>query len=339
MNQLEIEALLDKLLAQTEDDLEKVFNRRLKSIQFRISEMFRKYEKNGELGWTEVNQQDRLAIELANIAKELTGDYRLIIRELQQSFQYQYLEGYLRTAYLLEKAAGSEMGFMIPSVATIKEVLLNPIAELTLSAVLQQHRNEIVRKINIEIAQGFQNGESYSQIAKRIEKTVNFRKNRALVVARTEGGRVRSLIGEKAEETAKKFVEITGVWMSALDFSVRDSHKTLDGQKTDKEGYFRYLGLKAKGPHQWNVPSMDIQCRCVKLRLVNNMLPEYRRGRDYMDPNYQQKLANRIDKLMADESLTYKQALKKAQKEISPPSVMREYETFEQWHGRLKKAS
>jgi len=336
MNQLEIEALLDKLLTQTEDDLEKVFNRRLRAIQSRVAEMFKRYEKQGELSWTQVNQQDRLAMELASIAKELTGDYRYIIREMQKSFQYQYIEGYLRTAYLLEKAAGSEMGFVIPSASTIKEVLLNPIAELTLSAVLQQHRNEIVRNTNIEIAQGFQAGESYAQIAKRIEKSVGFSKNKVRLVARTESGRTRSVMGEKAEEVAKKFVELTGLWMSALDLRVRKSHRTLDGQKTDAEGYFHYRGMKAKGPHQWGVASMDIQCRCVKLRLVNGMLPEVRRGRDYMDADYQEKLAERIEDLMAKESLTYRQALKKAQKEISPPSVVRDFETFEDWLERQK---
>ncbi|MDZ5711649.1 phage minor head protein [Jeotgalibacillus haloalkalitolerans] len=339
MNQLQIEELLDKLLKQSEDDLEKVFNKRLRSIQFQVSEMYRKYEKDGELGWTEVNKYDRFGKEMANIAKELTGDYRMIIRELQKSLEYQYVEGYLRTAYLLENFAGSEMGFTVPSVEMIKSVLLNPIAELTLSAVMQQHRNEIVRNVNIEIAQGIQAGEGYSQIAKRLEKTVGFSKNKARLVARTESGRVRSLSGEKAEEQAAKFVEITGLWMSALDFRVRKSHRILDGQKTDKEGYFHYMKLKAKGPHQWNVASMDIQCRCVKLRLVNGMIPEVRRGRNYADPIYQQKLADRIEKYMGDESLTYKKALKQAQKEILPPSKVMDYEPFEKWKERQPKAS
>lgn len=339
MNQLEIEELLDKLLNRTESDIEEVFNRRLRTILQQIAQMFEKYERGGELSWTDVNKYDRFTKEMKRMASELTGDYQQIIRQLQNSHQLTYVEGYLRHAYLFEKAAGTEMGFSVPTVAAVKQILLNPIAQLTLTAVLQQHRTEIVRRLNIEISQGIIAGEGYAEIATRIRNAVGFSKNKARLVARTEGGRIRTLAGEKAEEQAAKFVDIQGLWMSALDFRVRTSHRKLDGQKTDAEGYFRYKGMKSKAPHLWGVPSMDIQCRCVKLRLVNGMMPEYRRGRDYMDSNYQKKLANRIEKFMADESLTYKQALKKAQKEVSPPSVVREYEPFDKWKERQPKAS
>lgn len=50
-----------------------------------------------------------------------------------------------------------------------------------------------------------------------------------------------------------------------------------------------------------------------------------------MDPEYQRKLAERIDKYMADNGLTYKQALKRAHKEISPPSTVVPFKSFEEW--------
>lgn len=50
-----------------------------------------------------------------------------------------------------------------------------------------------------------------------------------------------------------------------------------------------------------------------------------------MDPDYQRKLAERIEKYMADNGLTYKQALKRAQKEISPPSAVVPFKSFEEW--------
>ncbi|MFP3361915.1 phage head morphogenesis protein, partial [Planococcus sp. SIMBA_143] len=77
----------------------------------------------------------------------------------------------------------------LPSPATIKEALLNPIAELTLPKILQQHRNETVRKINLELAQGIQAGESYWVMAKRLERVLAFSSNKARTVATTEAGR------------------------------------------------------------------------------------------------------------------------------------------------------
>jgi len=119
--------------------------------------------------------------------------------------------------------------------------------------------------------------------------------------------------------------------MSALDLRVRHSHRILDGKETDSEGYFHYKGWKAKGPHLWGVPSMDIQCRCLKITKVNGMLPEYRRGRNYMDPDYQEKLADRIEQYMADDGVTYKQALKQAQREIQPPSTTLPFVSYNDW--------
>jgi len=56
--------------------------------------------------------------------------------------------------------------------------------------------------------------------------------------------------------------------------------------------------------------------------MVNGKLPEYRRGKDYMDCTYQKKGAARIDAYMEDIGLTYKQAFPKAYKEVKPPSIV-----------------
>ncbi|MFT9819217.1 hypothetical protein [Lysinibacillus sp. NPDC056185] len=45
--------------------------------------------------------------------------------------------------------------------------------------------------------------------------------------------------------------------------------------------------------------------------MVNGKLPEYRRGKDYMDDTYQKQLAARIDAYMFDLGLTYGKLLTK----------------------------
>ena len=334
LNQLEIEQQLDKLSESTESDIEEVFNKRLQEILKQIAGMYAKYEQDGELSWTNINRYNRYQKEMNLIKKELNKDYRKIIKKLQKSNENIYLEGYLLSSYLYEMSTGQDMGFSIPSVKTIKDVLLNPIAELTLPKIFENHRNEIVRKIKIELAQGIQAGEGYATIAKRIEKTVKFSQYKARTVARTEGARARSISAEKSEEQASKHVDITGVWLSSLDTRVRLSHRALDGEETNAEGYFTYGPNKATAPLLWIGPqsaSLTINCRCVKLRKINNMIPAYRRGRNYMDLSFQQKLADRIEKYMADDGFTYKQALKRAEKEIQPPSVTFEYITYDDW--------
>ncbi|WP_240458703.1 phage minor head protein [Virgibacillus sp. Bac330] len=336
MNQLEIEEYLDKLAQQTESDIEEVFNRRLRVILNQLSAMYEKYGNgDGEISWTDVNKYSRLTKELNRINKVLNDGYKEIVKMLQQSTENIYLEGYLRHMYLYEMSTGYSMRVTLPTMEVIREILKNPISKLTLPSIFEEHRNQIIRRINIEIAQGIQAGEGYAVIARRLQKSVYFGRNKARTVVRTEAGRARSIAAEKSEERASKYVQITGVWLSALDLRVRKSHRQLDGKETDAEGYFHYKGMKAKGPHHWGVPHMDINCRCIKLRKVNGMFPEYRRGRDYMDPKYQEKLAERMEQFMADESLTYKQALKRAQEEVQPPSTTIPFTSYDEWYKKL----
>ncbi|MGX2958036.1 phage minor head protein [Peribacillus sp. JNUCC 23] len=332
MDQLEIEEILDKRLMVAETELEKVFAKRLKVILFQLSEMYRKYEKNGELSFTELNKYNRFQKEMKLISEMFTDDYKQIIKDVQAQSENQFVAKYLMTAYLVEMAVtdGTDMGFDIPSIGVIQEALLNPIDKLTLPSIFKEHRNEIVRKIQIELSQSMIAGEGYATMAKRIEKAVGFSQKKARLVARTEVGRARSIASEKVIEQASNYADMGAVWMSMLDHRVRISHRELDGQKTDKNGFFHYKSWKAKAPRLWGIASMDIQCRCVKLMTVNGLLPINRRERDYMDDKYQQKLADRIDKYM--ENMTYKQALKKAQKEIQPPSRVIPYMSYDKWY-------
>lgn len=335
MNQMEIWALLDSLLAKTESEIEKVFALRLKAILFQVSEMHRKYSIDGkEPSWTDLNKYNRFQKEMEVISKMFNDDYKQLVKLINQSLQTQYVEDYLRHAYLFQMFASTEMGFTIPSMAVITAAVANPVEFLTLHKVLEQHRNEIIRKINIEISQSLIAGEGYATMAKRIENAVSFNQKKARLVARTEAGRCRSIAEENAAEKASKHAKMDKVWQSALDLRVRAAHRELDGQKADKEGYFHYDGLKAKGPHLWFRANLDINCRCVVIRLVNGMFPEYRRGRDYTDASYQQKLADRIDKYMED-GQTYAQSLKRAQKEIHPPNKVIKYVEFEDWKKEL----
>jgi len=261
----------------------------------------------------------------------LNQDYKAVAKEIAEMQQTIFVENYLMHAYLFEMTDGKVPGFDLPTMAVIKEALTNPIEFLTLPKVLEGHRNEIIRKLNIEIAQSLQIGEGYYMMAKRIENAVGFHRKKALLVARAEAARSQSISAEKVVEEAEKYVKMGKVWASSLDLRVRMAHRKLDGQKADKNGYFHYQGMKAKAPCLWGRADMDISCRCIVLYTVNGRLPEYRRGRDYTDNDYQERLKKRTEKIMDNEELTYLQALKVAQREIQPPSKTFNYVPYADW--------
>ncbi|WP_312130766.1 phage head morphogenesis protein [Lysinibacillus capsici] len=331
MNQQEINRILDDLEAKAERYIEVVFARRLKMILAQMLEMHRKFGKNGQATWTDVNKYNRFNQEMKLIAQQLNADYKEIIKLIQASEERLYIERYLLLAYLLQQSTGEEMGFKIPSVEVIQAALTNPVEFLTLPKIFEAHRNDIIRRLNIEIAQSLQAGESYTDMAIRIENAMGWTRKKAILVARTEGGRVRSQVDLAIEEQASKTARLTKVWMSSLDTRVRKSHRKLDGQKADKEGYYHFGKWKSKAPRLWGIASMDIQCRCHTIYMVNGKLPEYRRGRDYMDDTYQKQLAARIDAYMSDQGLTYRKAFNKAYQQVKPPSVTVPFMSYEEW--------
>jgi SPP1 gp7 family putative phage head morphogenesis protein len=231
------------------------------------------------LSYSDLNKFNRFQQEMAQIVETTDGLYDQVEEMITTLLITTYLENYLRSAYVYEYAAQVEMGFSIPAAELIQQAIINPIAELTLPALMEVHRNEIVRNIRIEITQGLLAGEDYSRMAKRIEKRVNFSRNKARRVARTEAGRVQSISRLDAAEVAGKFTKVRKVWSATLDTHTRHTHRHLDGQKADDEGYFHSNGARAQAPHLFGVPQEDINCRCSVLFTVGGIMPEVRRVR------------------------------------------------------------
>ncbi len=72
---------------------------------------------------------------------------------------------------------------------------------------------------------------------------------------------------------------------------------------------------------------------------VNGQKPALRRARDYDDSEYQKRLAERTEEIMADEGKTEKQAERKAKKQVYPPSKVIEYMDYDKWYQSLKDKS
>ncbi|WP_238600166.1 hypothetical protein [Lysinibacillus tabacifolii] len=105
MNQQEINKILDELEKKAEKDIKVVFNKRLKSILDQMLQMHRKFGKNGEATWTDVNKYNRFNQEMKLIAQELNADYKAIIKLIRASEERLYIERYfndglpVRTSY------------------------------------------------------------------------------------------------------------------------------------------------------------------------------------------------------------------------------------------------
>lgn len=336
MNQFDIEETLDKLEKQAITKVDKLFNARLKELLTQVSELLMKYGNNPNASvWTEVNRYNRFKKEIQRISEGMGTTYAEVIKELEALNEQLYMEKLLLLGYLVTQFTGEEeVGFELPSMAVIEASLLNPVELLQLPKVLQRDRADTINRITIALTQGLQAGEGYATIARRLQDTVGITRRKALATARTEAGRVRSQASVDLENTeVGRRSGLTKVWLSSLDLRVRSAHRKLDGKEADKDGNFKYEANVAKGPLLWIGPqqaSLSINCRCSLLHKVDGMIPEVRRGRDFKDPSYQNKLKERVAKYQ-EGGLTFGQAINKASKEIQPPSKTFPYITYEEW--------
>jgi SPP1 gp7 family putative phage head morphogenesis protein len=131
------------------------------------------------------------------------------------------------------------------------------------------------------VTRGLNQGISYQKLATEITKATDRQYKNALVVARTEGGRIQS----DAYLDSLALLDDVGatyekLWHAAIDDKTRKVHQEMDGQKADKDGVFHLpSGSTGPAPRKTGVAKDDIQCRCSALTIINGENPKQRRIR------------------------------------------------------------
>jgi SPP1 gp7 family putative phage head morphogenesis protein len=278
-NQNELDKLLDNLVIRAENEVDRIYARRLRNILDEISLMYEKYEVAGTLTLAEMTKFNRLQKSMDFIIGELVATYREVYRLTQTTMEEQYLEAYFRQAYLMEFEAQQKLGFGSISSEAVAAAVANPVKHLTLPAIMERNRAQVVYKIQQEISEGLIAGESYAKMAKRLRERLDIDKRKSQLIARTEAGRAQTIAKEASYQQAKKYVDVEKVWDASLDGRTRKTHSRLDGKKADEEGYFHLGRAKAKGPRLFGIAKEDINCRCAIRMQIRGKEPEVRRAR------------------------------------------------------------
>ena len=67
-------------------------------------------------------------------------------------------------------------------------------------------------------------------------------------------------------------MKIARVWVSTKDGRTRDSHKAMDGQEADKDGFFHFPGGgQTAGPGLSGIAEEDIHCRCTVIMQIKKL--------------------------------------------------------------------
>lgn len=184
---------------------------------------------------------------------------------IHQYLEGEYENGFIGTMYSLQKQ-GIPLAMPIDQRRVVKMVETTA-GDIKLSTRLYGNTTKLKNAVRRELSIGLSSGESYQDVAARLSRTMDVDYNKTIRIARTEGGRVQNASRYEASVEAKKCgADIVKQWDSTLDNRTRTAHRELDGQVRELEDEFEAEGQKAKHPHGFGVPWMDINCRCVVLQ-------------------------------------------------------------------------
>lgn len=277
----------------TESKIESIYRSLMKDLNSFLAEEYTKYaDSDGRLYLAYLDAQNKRAMFLHEIAVNVNKLSPIIRKEIETLIEKVYQKSYEGMVTALKKAdtAGKlELASKDLSVNpnVLKQAVNNNISKLTLPAVMEKHRAEVIYQIQQELNIGLMNGDRYEQMAKRISERVGVSQSKAMNIARTETHRnVESGFMDCAEHLQEGFEGsdyiYAATWRTMGDERVRPQQrrKTKKGWKTTlsknganhvkmegvtvKAGELFDLGggVKAKAPSKSGVAAHDCNCRC-----------------------------------------------------------------------------
>lgn len=278
----------------TEDKIKAMYRTLNDELTAYISKKYVQYaDGDGRLYIAYLDAQNQRARFLREIAKNVDTMTPQVQEEIMQLVNDTYKTSYKGMAEAFAKAEkAGKFAEAVKDIATnpnvLRQAVNNNISKLTLSPVLEKHRNEIIYQIQQELNIGLMQGDRYETMAKRISERVGVSYSKAMNIARTESHRnVESGFMDCAENLQSKMKGNSNLiyavtWRTMKDERVRPNQrrKTKHGWKivkgkgsanhqqmegvTIKVGELFDLGngIKTKAPGQSGDAANDCRCRC-----------------------------------------------------------------------------
>lgn len=188
--------------------------------------------------------------------------------------------GYFGTFYHIDGM--TDLGLSLGSLDTklIRAVLERNIDSSLFSNRLHSNTIELAERVREELLKSLYTGDSYAEVAKRLQKEVQSVYNRSIRIVRTEGSKYNAEATQKAYEDAEALgLDLMKEWVSSGDNRVRRSHDFLSGQQVPIDKPFTNKdGREAMYPGGFGIASEDINCRCTTITVLE-------KKEDYVDYN------------------------------------------------------
>ena len=261
----------DKLLANLEKKITRIYNDAYRDIQKRSSELLSKMELSAKMTPEQrlyaANKYNRLqAIEkqIAETLKNANAEaVRIINNEMPKVYKLNYDDD------LKAFPSGAINSLSKSAVNSILKEQVAPFKKLSIDSL--KDGAAIRRQLTRELTTGIMQGESIGNLAKRIRAVTGANKASSIRIARTETTRVENSAHQDIGEYGMKLgFKMKKRWVSTSDDRTRPEHTAADGQEVDMDKPFIVAGEELMYPGDesgsaWNT----INCRCTTINIID----------------------------------------------------------------------
>ena len=270
MNSRQLEVM--KASAKDEEkvirELKQVYTQARKDCEKKILELSSRTDmQNIQSIVYQVKYQEALKSQLDDVLNELNQkQFTTISDYLEQCYE----TGFFGTLYDLQ-GQGIPLIFPINQDELTRAIQTDSQISGSLYSRLGEDTTKLKTSIRAELSRGLANGSSWEVIAMKIATGMNspfdVAYNKAIRIARTEGGRIVQESQFQVQQKAKDAgADIVKQWDATFDGKTRPHHLELDGQVKELDEPYEVAGMKAMYPHAFGVASEDINCRCHSLQ-------------------------------------------------------------------------
>lgn len=248
--------------------LEEVYKEALKLVTDKIKLLDERSEQEDKPSIAyQKSFQTAVQRQLADILQKLRNSSYTTI---EQYINECYTDGVVETMYQLH-SDGIPLILPIDQEKVIRAVQLESKLSKSLYQSVGEDVQRLKRQITSIVSAGFAVGASLGDMENQIAARMigDYRKMSggalgcAKVIARTEGNRVANAARlDTAKEVSKHGADLVKQWDCTMDRRTRPHHVKLDRQVRELDEPFEVDGHKAMAPHQFDIPSEDINCRC-----------------------------------------------------------------------------
>ncbi len=278
----------------TDKKIKAIYRELDKEVKSFLAEQYIKYaDADGRIYFSYLDAQRARAAFLQEIAEHVDSISPRVKAQIMGLVDDTYRKCYEGMSDAFVEVNGKK----IVSEALVNDIAVNPqvleqavnnnISKLTLSPVMEKHRQEVIYQIQQVMTIGLMNGDRYEKMAKNISERLGVSYSKAKNIARTESHRNTESGFMDCAERIQKGVEGSGyiyaaTWRNQGDERVRpeyryktkkgwitkrnsraENHQIMEGVTVKAGEYFSLSGgAKAKAPSQSGVAGHDCNCRC-----------------------------------------------------------------------------